>query len=277
MVTRGMKFLAPTKSFLSKKRVDKLVSTGMRDFATIQVSIDGITADIDEMMNSSNYAERALSTIENLVNNGFFVRTNTVCTPVNVRGIPQLVRTLFEKGVKRAGVTNYSRSFFRHNDALFLDLEQINRAQKEVADLKEELNWGELHCNMGIRDFSVIANEEKKSGWKKRAHCSGGKSAMTITADGQVILCEQVPQTEPFIVGSVKERSLLEIWNSPVINSFVYPSRDLFGSAVCRDCPEFDECHQVYGRCFRDALFTYGSMYAPSPNCPYAPKGLRMS
>lgn len=277
MVIRGMKFLVPTKSFISKERADMLADTGMRDTATVQISIDGSTSDIDTIMGSLGYADRAFASIEHMVKRGFFVRTNTVCTPLNIRGVPSLIKKLYEAGVKRASVTNYSRSFFRHDDALFLNKDQIDWVQEEMNKLKEELHWEDLRCNIGMRDFSVINIEEKKQSWKKRSHCSGGKSSMTITANGNVILCEQSPQEAPFIVGSVKRHSLQEVWNSPAIKEFVYPSRDLFRSTVCMDCDEFDGCHLIYGRCFRDALFTYGSPYAPSPNCPRAPSGLRMS
>jgi len=100
---------------------------------------------------------------------------------------------------------------------------------------------------------------------------------MTITPNGDVVLCEQVPQTAPYVIGSVKERSIMEIWRSDEMKNFLYPPQDQFRGAACGECKEFAECHEIYGRCFRDALATYKSFHAPSPNCPYAPAGLRMS
>jgi radical SAM protein with 4Fe4S-binding SPASM domain len=277
MIERGIKFLVPTKTFVSEERAAIFADMGMRDMAVIQVSIDGISSDVDKMLESPGYVGRAFSSIKNLVEKGLYVRTNTVCTPINLYEIPELVRKLRVLGVKRANITNYARSYFRHKDALFLNPEQIEWVQEKINKLKTELGWPELRCNMGVRDFSVMPGEDKLRGWKKRSHCSGGKSAMVITADGKVILCEQMPQEGRFIVGNVREQPIAEIWNSPAVKSFVKPPRESFGNTACRDCSEFDECHDTYGRCFRDAFFTYGSLYSPSPNCPHAPKGIRMS
>ncbi len=277
MASRKIKFLAPTKTYISKERAGILLDTGMCETSTIQISIDGCGPVVDKMMGVRDYAPRAIESIENLTEKGFFVRTNTVCTPMNLREIPNLVRMLYKKGVKRAGITNYARSFFRHNEALFLSQVEIEWAKEQINKLKDELTWDQLRCNMGIRDFSCMDIEEKKIGWRKRAHCSGGKSSMSVTADGRVILCEQVPQEAPYIVGDLKNNSLREVWNSIDLQAFVCPPKELFSGTVCSDCDVFNECHSIYGRCFRDALFTYGSPYSPSPNCPRAPKGIRMS
>ncbi len=277
MVSREIKFLVPTKTYISNKYAGILLDTGMRETCTIQISIDGCGSIVDKMMGVRDYAQRALKSIKNLTEKGFYVRTNTVCTPMNLREIPGLVRILYEKGVKRASITNYGRSFYRHKEALFLSRDEIEWAREEINKLKDELNWAQLRCNMGIRDFSYMDIDEKKRGWEKRAHCSGGKSSMTITADGKVILCEQVPQEAPFIVGDLKHSSLLDVWNSTELKAFICPPKEKFSGTACIDCDEFEECQGIYGRCFRDAFFTFGTPYAPSPNCPRAPIGMRMS
>jgi radical SAM protein with 4Fe4S-binding SPASM domain len=278
MAEKGIKFLVSTKTYISKKRARMLADTGMRDVGIIQISIDGCASDIvDNMMGRPKYAERAFRSIEHLVEAGLFVRTNTVSTPLNILEVPQLVRKLHALGVKRAGVTNYGRSFYRHDASLFLTQQQIDWLRAEIEKLAGELHWDGLSCNAALRDYSTTTKKEKEDGWERRSHCSGGTSSLAITANGDVVLCEQVPQEAPFVVGNVKHSSLMEIWNSPEIERFVYPPRELFGSSECRDCSEFDDCHLRHGRCFRDALFTYRTPYAPTPSCPHVSGGLRMS
>ena len=277
MVLYGMKFLLPTKSFISKELATRFSDIGMKELVTIQISVDGISPVIDELVGSADYANRAFASIKNLVDEGFYVRTNTVCTPLNYREIPDLARKLHDLGVKRASITNYARSFYRHDASLFLDEEQIKWVNEEVSRIGSDLGWDDLRANAAIRDFSVPDRDEQLAGWKDRAYCSGGKSCMVIAPNGDIVLCEQVPQRAPFVVGSLREHTIMDVWNSPEIDAFVHPSRELFKATECEECDEFDECHAVYGRCFRDAFFTYRNLYAPSPNCPKAPPGFRMS
>lgn len=277
MALYGMKFLLPTKSFVSKELARRFSDIGMKELVTIQISVDGVSPVVDGLVGSAGYAERAFASIKNLVDEGFYVRTNTVCTPLNYREIPDLAIKLHDLGVKRASITNYARSFYRHDASLFLDEEQIKRVNDEVSRIGSDLGWDDLRANAAIRDFSVPDREGQLAAWKDRAYCSGGKSCMVITPNGDVVLCEQVPQRAPFVVGSLKEDSIMEVWNAPEIDAFVLPPRELFKGTECEECDEFDECHAVYGRCFRDAFFTYRNLYAPSPNCPKAPPGFRMS
>ncbi len=277
MALYGMKFLLPTKSFVSKELAARFSDIGMQELVTIQISVDGVSRAIDELVGLADYANRAFTSIKNLVEEGFYVRTNTVCTPLNYREMPDLVRKLHDLGVKRASITNYARSFYRHDDSLFLDEEQIRWVNERVSMAGSALHWNDLRANAAIRDFSVPDREEQLAGWKDRSYCSGGKSCMVITPNGDVVLCEQVPQRAPFVVGSLRDRSITDVWNSPEIDAFVHPPRELFKGTECEECDEFDECHAVYGRCFRDAYFTYRNLYSPSPNCPKAPPGFRMS
>ncbi len=273
----GMKFLLPTKSFVSNELARRFSDIGMKELVTIQISVDGVSAVIDGLVGSADYAERAFASIKNLVDEGFYVRTNTVCTPLNYREIPDLARKLHDLGVKRASITNYARSFYRHDASLFLDEEQIKWVNEQVSRIGSDLGWDDLRANAAIRDFSVPDPEGQLAAWKDRAYCSGGKSCMVITPNGDVVLCEQVPQRAPFVVGSLRNDSIMAVWNAPEIDAFVHPPRELFRGTECEECDEFDECHAVYGRCFRDAFFTYRNLYAPSPNCPKAPPGFRMS
>ncbi|UZJ37655.1 radical SAM/SPASM domain-containing protein [Prosthecochloris sp. SCSIO W1103] len=277
MALYGMKFLLPTKSFVSKEQASRFHDIGMKELVTIQISVDGTSSVIDELVGCPDYANRAFASIKNLVEQGFYVRTNTVCTPLNYREVPDLVHKLHDLGVKRSSITNYARSFYRHDESLFLNEKQIRWVNEQVSRIGSDLGWDDLRANAAIRDFSVPDREEKTADWNDRAYCSGGKSCMVITPNGDVVLCEQVPQRAPFVVGSLREQTITEVWNSPEIDAFVHPSKELFKGTECETCDEFDECHAVYGRCFRDAFFTYQNLYTPSPNCPKAPPGFRMS
>jgi radical SAM protein with 4Fe4S-binding SPASM domain len=173
-------------------------------------------------------------------------------------------------------LTNYYRTHYRHDDGLFLTARQIERLNSIVRELRTELAWPEMKCNAGSRDFTT-AGARSPEEWKARSSCSGGFSNCVILPNGDVILCEQSPHTAEFVVGNLKKQSLLDVWNSQALMDFIVPDRRRFAGTACFDCDEFDSCHRLYGRCFRDAYFTYGGIYTPSPNCPRAPAGIRMA
>lgn len=271
-----MAFLLPTKTLVTRRRAGQLADL-FSEVGEIQISIDSIDPDVAARMTRvGDYADRAKTSIANLRAAGLPVRTNTVITPLNVSGVEDLIRELHRLGVGRANITNYSRSHYRHDDGLFLDQEQIDALQATVDRLRRELEWPELKCNAGIRDF-MRAESRSEDAWKTRAGCSGGFSGCVILPNGDVALCEQVPHDERFVVGNVARRSLLEVWNSKELLDFIVPDRARFSGFACADCDEFDSCHRVHGRCFRDAFFNYGRIYAPSPNCPRAGPGIRVA
>jgi radical SAM protein with 4Fe4S-binding SPASM domain len=271
----GMKYLLPTKTFVTRTRALQLAQL-LANHGQIQISVDSFENDIaDRMTGVRGYAKRARASIIHLISAGLSVQTNTVVTPLNISGIEKLIRQLRQLGVSRANITNYGRSHYRHNDDLFLDPEQMAFLNELIGKLIKELKWPELSCNAGSRDFSLPGNNNQEA-WQNRSSCSGGFSSFTILPNGDIILCEQMPHNNQFVVGNVARKSLMEVWDSTEVRQFISPKKHLFAGTACADCEEFDICHRVYGRCFRDAMFNYGSIYSPSPNCPRAPLGIRM-
>jgi radical SAM protein with 4Fe4S-binding SPASM domain len=276
MARYHMNWLLPTKSLITRQRAEQLTEffSGSR---YVQISVDSFEPEIAEMMTRTpNYSKRARTSISNLVAARIPVRTNTVVTPFNLYSIDGLVRELRALGVRRAHITNYARTYYRHQDALFLDSSQVEYLNFTVQKLRQELEWPELQCNAAIFDYSQPENRSHED-WEKRTSCSGGFSSCAILPDGDIILCEQVPHDERFVVGNVRERSLLDVWNSKELMDFIVPDKKLFIGTACADCNEFDTCHRIYGRCFRDAYFNYDRVYAPSPRCPRSDPGIRVA
>jgi radical SAM protein with 4Fe4S-binding SPASM domain len=114
--------------------------------------------------------------------------------------------------------------------------------------------------------------------WKHpKSICSMGRTALAILPDGSVLMCEQLPSEPRFIVGSVAHRSIRELWaSSEFSNRTLRPDRELFRGRPCYDCPEFVWCHEVRGRCIRDAYKAYGDPYQSDPRCPRALPGARL-
>lgn len=271
-----MAFILPTKSLVSPQKA-RAIAANLGPYGQVQISIDSFRPEVAaKMTRVPDYAATARTSIRNLVNEGVPVRTNTVVTPLNLEGIEKFVNELHDLGVHRAHFTNYYRTHYRHNDALFLSAPQMENLNAVIRRLSVELNWPRLKCNAGSRDFS-LPDPGKAAAWKTRTSCSGGFSSMCVLPNGDVVLCEQVPDMAPFVVGNLRTQSISEVWNGKALKDFIVPARQKFAGTACENCTLFDECHRLYGRCFRDAYFNYGKVYAPPPACPAAPAGLRMA
>jgi radical SAM protein with 4Fe4S-binding SPASM domain len=277
LIEKDFRFLVPTKTYVSPSFAAGLADMG---FGTryFQISIDAWTGELaDSMVRRPGYRDLAVKSITNLVHHGIQVRTNTVCTPMNYRDVPALLEHLAELGVKRSSVALYGKSIYRHNDSLFMREKDILWLKGQIERLKNRFPDYSVSFNGTIIDHSKMPARQKARRWKARAHCSGGTSAMTICADGRVILCEQMPQNARYSAGDLKRQGILEVWNSPRLKALAAPPREKFRHTACFDCSEFDECHYQFGYCFRDSLNAYGTIYSPPPNCPQAPPAPRFA
>jgi radical SAM protein with 4Fe4S-binding SPASM domain len=275
-IEKGFLFILPTKTLISAEQAGQMAEIGMHKVWN-QISLDGIAeSTLKKMVGIDGYGKIAFESIRNLVKAGLKVRVNVVVTPVNFREIPDLARRLADMGVKRIGFAGYGRTYYRHRDELFLNQEQIEFVNEQALILKDELKFIKINNSVGTRDFSAMSLQDRAQTWKERAKCSGGRSSMVIAPNGDVTLCEQMPLEKEYIAGNLKSCSISELWNSDRMWEMVNIPVEKFRDTECFTCEMFTECQEVYGHCFRDALFNFGTIYTPPPACPKAPAGLRM-
>ena len=110
----------------------------------IQLSMDGPdeeTADV--LAGSPGYFQRAIDSVRNLVARGFNLRVKAVVTPLNAPRVYEWIKLLADLGVSQLSVAAYNRTFYRHDDGLFLSkedraliAEQCRRARADFPDIE---------------------------------------------------------------------------------------------------------------------------------------------
>lgn len=301
LIKLDMLFLLSTKCHITRGMADRLVEIGMtrpvnQYLRELQISLDGPDAETaDAMAGVPGFFERSIDSIRNVVGRGFNLRVKSVVTPRNAPRVYDFIKLMVELGVQQVSVAAYSRTLYRHSDEMFLSLEdresiaeQCQRAQAEFPDLKLRLTGlvsaAELAQQKHVEPVGETAApapearlRQKTEKWQVRTHCSGGRSSMTITPDGKVVLCDTIPQEGVFVVGDAARDGIVDIWNSPEVVDFAYPPRERFAGSACHDCADLEACQKKGGYCFRDTYFNYGTAFAPPPPCPQAPDdGMRM-
>lgn len=258
---RGVHPFISTKVFISEAKAEELRAAGLE---RIQISIDSeVEAIEDFMVASSGAAPQLFASLANCQRAGLRVGTNSVITPYNVLLFPTLVRRLHALGVTTMRTSQCGYSIFAENIEPFLLREQEARwLENEVRQLQRE--------GIGTR-FSYATVADRRERFRSRAFCTAGAWAMIINSNGSVVLCDDLPGKEPFVVGNVLDAKLLDIWNGEAANAFRRPERAWFDGTACGDCPDFAACSDFPRICFRDAYYAYGRAFAPPPYCPQAP------
>lgn len=299
LVAQDMLFQLPTKCFITEEIADRLVEVGMTKpinqyLREIQLTMDApIEAPTQKAEDSGSFSSAERS-IRNLQARGFNLRVRTVATPVNAAQVYQWIKQLVDMGVTQITVAAYTRTNHNLNGNLSLSsqdkiliAQQCERARIDFPEISLRISGigmaagaeagskpasvlkpGPMEISVEIDDKKV----EKIRYWKSRAQCAGGRTSMTITPDGKVVLCDTVPHDEPFFVGDVSTQSLLEVWNSESLLNFAYPPREKFKGSTCYDCEKLEECQSISGHCFRESYFNFGTIFGPTANCPMVQK-----
>jgi Predicted Fe-S oxidoreductases len=280
LTAMGFIFLTSTKCYVSLEDANRLADAGWnhpvngvnREF---QVSVDSPDPETaDRMMGCKGYLDRATETLQNLMAAGIEPKVKAVLTSINYHQVYNHVETFSKLGIRTFQFTRYSRSYYRHDDHLFLTDEMKSKASDLLKAAKE--SWPDLIIEGDAVTYTLQGSESQKErakSWESRANCSAGRSNLGVAPDGSALMCEQMPLNANYFIGDLKRQSIMEVWNSPELLDFIYPSREKFDGTPCIVCTDFNNCIHNKGHCFRDALFAYGRTHHPPPSCPHMPVG----
>ncbi|MFX0196189.1 MAG: radical SAM protein [Candidatus Hodarchaeota archaeon] len=264
--------LLSTKCYISPEVAQRLAKMPHVNF---QISLDSTDPDIaDAMTRRKGFCAKAIESIKNCVAAGLPVAAKAVLTPLNSKSIPQTILDLGDMGVDTIRIACYGTSYFHHTDDLFNSKKEWNEMSEKVERIKAERGLKVQLQNgpPGAMADEFKSQEERAKRWAERSLCTAGKSQITILGDGNLIGCEQLPQSPEYSWGNVANDSLYNVWNS---DAFMQKAcnipRDKYEGTACFTCEEFEECHSSLGLgyCFREAYYSFDTIYAPPAGCPH--------
>jgi radical SAM protein with 4Fe4S-binding SPASM domain len=274
MVARDFVFFLSTKCYVSKYAAEVLAQLhiGQTDTSPLlrrdlQISIDSADFDIaSTLVRVPHRLEKALESARHLSNVGISPIIKGVLTSYNATAPKGLVEAFRKEGVTRFRFSFYDRSYYCHNDQLFVSEQEKAKVRRDCGEL--QVRYPE--CDIALQGAGSVEGSEEplNDNWHNRALCSGGRVYLQFKSNGDVTLCERVPHNESFVVGNVFSEDVVSIWHSRKLMDFIYPDRQQFEQTVCFACPDFDECHEGKGYCFLDSYFHFGSVFDAPPECP---------
>ncbi len=190
--------------------ITKDVAAKIKDIgvSSIQISIDGTKETHNKIRNSPSSFDKAVSAITYLIEAKIpLIQVATTITTSNISELDEIKQLLLKLKVKhwRIGII---MPIGRATDKdLMLDAEQLKWLLDFVKQNKHVLNIsiGEnlpylLEYEESIRDGPVL--------------CPVGITACCIGVDGNVRGCPEQPDTQEFIEGNIKEKSITSIWQN---------------------------------------------------------------
>lgn len=268
-----------TKYPISAEDIEFLKKVNMTQ---IQISFDSDSPEqLQQILKvKPGYHQQMLTTFRLLEEAGIDVDVKAVITKYNceVEDVRNLINRIKQyKNIKYLSIAPGEASLYKKFSDYKVDLDKLKKIEEFVNSFRGRVTDSlRINCQGYLTSKSFERGQtERIKVFKERSSCSGNFTALYILPDGQVGICEQLYWESNFIVGDLNEQSIMEVWNSDKAKKlFEFPQQEFPEESICRKCDSFHYCRYVKGVCWRNIFFAYGmgKMYAPDPDCPYAPK-----
>ncbi len=223
-------------SLLTEDTVKKLKELGIFSF---QVSLEGVEKTNDEIRGQGSF-QKVLGAIRLLNSAKIPPVVSLTLTKNNFREIHGLARTLAPLGVHRLGVRRVV-PFGSHKSQiknLVLDPQELRAAYHEIEKINKELKEKKSALRLTGGCENAVFNDEISSfDLMSFGGCGVNEGRiLTLMPDGDVLICRRFPVK----IGNILEKSLEEIYYSPLYENFRGENAD--APLECYACPNVKSC-----------------------------------
>lgn len=198
--------------------------------------------------------------IKKLVEAGLKVGVHSVPMSPNFEELEDLVDFVSELGVYSLRILRFvpQGRGKENKEHLMMNPEEMASLIEQLTDLKRRTD---INVEIGSHlDFTFLLDDSNPSA------CKAGRTKCLIEPSGNVLPCAVFKGRKEFVAGSIKTRSLSQIWcESPVFNLFrEFSPSELRG--MCSECSFLEICH---GRCPGQRVYDHDDFYeGPDEYCP---------
>lgn len=265
-----------TKVPVKRQQIERLYELGIR---YIQVSLDSLNSTLlaKTLRVKPEYAVQIQQTIQDFDDVGFKIvlkstLTKETCTIENVKEILNFAQSL--KNIQKYTCSCVGYSHYKSIQEFYNMIPEVS----QVKELEEYLNSCALAFPFNIIDdlnCPMRTEVNDYNAFKNRSVCSGNMTGLVIMPDGKVTVCEELYWNENFILGDLKNESIMEIWNSERAQKLAFLQQELMPlDSPCSKCQDFKQCRYTTGVCWKEIIALYGKEHwlYPDPRCPKAPE-----
>ncbi|MFZ3058738.1 MAG: radical SAM protein [Candidatus Methanoperedens sp.] len=219
---------------LKKSGLDKIIFNTEGSNSTTHELVTGLNGSYKKAMESISTAIAA----------GLWAGIHFVPTKLNFREIGQAIEIS-----NTLGVSEFAILRFVPQGRGLMNREKLELSHQEYEELFYALNKIKLHSRIRIgHPFNCFISDSESS------DCIAGKSLCLIRPNGDVVPCPAFKQNIDYVVGSIKDNSLIDIWfNSEILQKFrTFKFENITG---CRNCPLLPKCQ---GGCTAQRILKWG-------------------
>lgn len=178
----------------------------------VQISVDGPDAELHELVRGPRTFRRTIQGIRDLVAIGLTPVISTAVTTHNMERMPETTRMLGALGVKEHHILwLQERGRAYDNDDLLIPPGKVTQIMRELRGVAADLG-------MVIDNETSLRVRVRGKHGRKTDLCNCGYESLDVFSDGQVYPCVWFSGAPSLACGSVRERSLRDIWlNSPIL------------------------------------------------------------
>ncbi len=246
----------------TKYSVDSLMAKQLAEagLTSVKFSLDDAREDrAAALAGAHNFLAEARQAIQSFLDVGIDLAVNAVITKKNADGLENLVELLIELGAPHLTLSPYC-----------LPTSPTLTAQSLAAgDFGLKTRIPVLQDRYGDRiDIKAGLATIPKSGetCSTVAVCDVGLRELHVLPCGGVTRCRYLPDKEELVVGSLRDQTILDVWNGQPLAALNQPIKERYAGSACTDCSRFYTCNSR-GRCYCTALSRHEMLYAPDEFC----------
>ncbi|MDO8578007.1 MAG: radical SAM protein [Dehalococcoidales bacterium] len=263
-VTAKVPLVVLTSGVLIKGETAARIKSAANDRLMLQISLEGPDASTNDAIRGKGNYDRAVRGIRALMEAGITPVVTTTLTRLNYIRAAETTRFLAGLGIRDHHILwLHARGRMRQNaDELLLPGSEVARVMARLRDATEGTNI--IVDNM----VSLAARIRGKRG-RKNDLCNSCYGVLNVNTDGHVYPCASLCGAAGFDCGSIKEKSLGDIWLKSETTKWIREN-SVQKRIGC------SSCHLKYfcgGGCFAQSYFNYemttgeGCIMAPDPYC----------
>jgi radical SAM protein with 4Fe4S-binding SPASM domain len=246
-----------TKHLLNKENL-KRINTSSLD---LYLSIDSNNPALANWLTGSKYYYNDMMKNDEMLNKiGIPFKATTVITRKNKSNILDIVHFLLSIGATRVLTNHYSCEV----------KDKVVPALMLKSEEKREFDTSWTECIKEHELGNVVFHKKHPSDYVEdleHMDCSGLTKKVTIDFNGEYILCDRLSDVQ-IDFGNIWQKSILEHWNSEVMQNLRYPKNDLYKTSVCGNCNRFKSCY-AKNSCYARSIIQHGTMYHPVKEVEY--------
>jgi radical SAM protein with 4Fe4S-binding SPASM domain len=260
-----------TKIPLNLNKIKRLKSTGLKE---IQLSIDTLDLNIAQktLKVKHCYIKQLKETVENLQEEGFSIIINSVVTKYNcsIKNYEEILNYLLDfNAVRKITVTPIGFSLYKSEDnfnTIKPSLQDLNTLIEFLETKNENMPFEILQS--GFSEKEPYFSKEKSETFNLRTRCTANQDQIYILPNGDVTLCEELMFDPIFIIGNIKDETIMELWKKNRFDNLLRKKLDQ--DSKCSSCTDYEECHNERGVCWKEVMYAYGkeNWHYPDPRCP---------